>query len=618
MSNPYQEQDYNTDTLDTKLWSKILAYFWVYKKDIALIAVSMVTLAMVDVAFPFLNKVAIDTFILGGGDLSGLTPFIGVYVTLILTQSFVVFFFVRQTGKVEMQFAYDIRKQAFEKLQLLSFSYYDKTPSGWILARMTTDITRLTEIVSWSIIDLIWGGTLIVGVSVVMLWVNWRLALLVLMIVPILAVISIYFQRRILKEHRLTRRINSQITAAFSEGILGAKTSKTLVLEEQLGQDFNQLTGKMRQASIRAALLNALFMPIVMSLGALSTSLLLWRGGQAVLVGSLAFGTLVLFTQYVTQFFEPLRQLARILAEFQMAQASAERVLTLLNAEVSLVDSEAVMAKYGTILEPIETNYEPIEGRIKFDHVNFYYNEKEPVLQDFNLEVKAGEMIAFVGETGSGKSTLVNLLCRFYEPTGGRILIDGIDLQSRSIAWLHSHLGYVLQSPHLFSGTIKDNIRYGRLDASDEEIVQAAKQVSAHEFIMQMESGYDSEVGEGGSRLSTGQKQLISFARAILAQPSIFVLDEASSSIDTETEAIIQSTIESVLKGKTTFIIAHRLSTIVNADRICLIDHGKIVEMGSHKELMAKRGAYYKLYTNQFTEAQQFALLNRQESTHAS
>lgn len=618
MSNPYQEQDFNTDTLDPKLWSKILAHFWVYKKDIALIAVAMVTLATVDVMFPFLNKVAIDTFILGEGDLNGLTPFIAVYLTLIVIQSFVVFFFVRQTGKVEMQFAYDIRKKAFEKLQLLSFSYYDKTPSGWILARMTTDITRLTEIVSWSIIDLIWGSTLIIGVSVVMLLVNWQLALLVLMIVPVLAVISVQFQRRILKQHRLTRKINSQITAAFSEGILGAKTSKTLVLEDQLGRDFQGLTTSMKQASIRAALLNALFMPIVMSLGALSTSLLLWRGGQAVLVGSLAFGTLVLFTQYVTQFFEPLRQLARILAEFQMAQASAERVLSLLNAEVSLTDTEAVIAKYGGILDPNEDLYEPIVGHIKFDQVDFYYNEKEPVLEQFNLEVAPGELVAFVGETGSGKSTLVNLLCRFYEPKGGRILIDGVDIQSRSIGWLHSHLGYVLQSPHLFSGTIKDNIKYGRLDASDEDIMEAAKQVSAHEFIMQMEQAYDTEVGEGGSRLSTGQKQLISFARAILANPSIFVLDEASSSIDTETEAIIQSTIESVLKGKTTFIIAHRLSTIVNADRICLIDHGKIIEMGDHKTLMAQRSAYYKLYTNQFNEAQQYALLNKEESEHAS
>jgi ATP-binding cassette subfamily B protein len=617
MSYNFEEHDYNTDTLDTQLWSKILGYFWVYKKDLAKIALAMVTLALVDVAFPFLNKTAIDQFIIAG-DLRSLRGFALAYAALIVVQSLVVYYFVSMTGKVEMQFAYDIRKKAFEKLQLLPFGYYDKTPSGWILARMTTDITRLTEIVSWSIIDLVWGLTLILGVSGVMLWVNWRLALIVLAIIPVLAAISVYFQRRILKQHRETRKINSQITAAFSEGILGAKTSKTLVLEDQLYEDFNHLTTSMRHASIRAAILNALFMPIVMSLASFATAILLWRGGQAVLMGTLAFGTLVLFTQYIAQFFEPLRQLARILAEFQMAQASAERVLSLLSAEIKLSDEPAVIQRYGTLLDPKEAVYEPIVGNIHFESVDFHYNANEPVLQNFNLNVAAGETVALVGETGSGKSTIVNLLCRFYEPTRGQITIDGVPVRERSLGWLHANLGYVLQSPHLFSGSVKDNIRYGRLDASDEDIVAAAQRVSAHDFIQGLEKGYDTEVGEGGSRLSTGQKQLISFARAILANPAIFVLDEASSSIDTETEAIIQHTIEAVLKGRTTFIIAHRLSTIVNADRICLIDRGKIIEMGTHAQLMAQRGAYYRLYTNQFTEAQQAVLLNPQEVHHAT
>jgi ATP-binding cassette, subfamily B, bacterial len=609
MSERFEEQEFNTDHLDTKLWSRILKHFFVYKKDLTIIFVSMFSIACVDIAFPFLNKLAIDYFVLEKGDLAKLWPFGLVYGFLILVQVFVVYFFIKYTGKVEMQFAYDIRNQAFKKLQELSFSYYDKTPQGWIMARMTSDIGRLADIVSWSIIDLIWGSTLIIGVSIVMLIVNWRLALLVLVVVPFLAYISIIFQKKILQRYRLTRKINSKITASYSEGILGAKTTKTMGLEEQQSAEFRELTYSMKSESVKAAVLSAAFMPIVMGLGAFSSAMLIWLGGQQVLVGTIAFGTLVLFTQYASQFFEPLRQIARLLAEFQMAQASAERVLSLLNADVDLVDREDVIEKYGSILEPKTESYEKVNGDVEFENVNFFYKEEEPVLVNFNLKVNAGETIALVGETGSGKSTIVNLICRFYEPKSGMIKIDGVDTKDRSLGWLHSNLGYVLQAPHLFSGTIKENIRYGDLSASDEAIVEAAKRVSAHDFIMNMEEGYDTEVGEGGGRLSTGQKQLISFARAILANPSIFILDEASSSIDTETEQIIQIAIESVLHDKTTFIIAHRLSTIVNADRILLIDKGRIVEDGTHSQLMHMKGRYYRLYTNQFNEDRQNELL---------
>lgn len=610
MSERFEEQEFNTDHLDTKLWSRILKHFFVYKKDLTIIFVSMFSIACVDIAFPFLNKLAIDYFVLENGDLAKLWPFGLVYGFLILVQVFVVYFFIKYTGKVEMQFAYDIRNQAFKKLQELSFSYYDKTPQGWIMARMTSDIGRLADIVSWSIIDLIWGSTLIIGVSIVMLIVNWQLALLVLVVVPFLAYISIIFQKKILQRYRLTRKINSKITASYSEGILGAKTTKTMGLEEQQSAEFRELTYSMKSESVKAAVLSAAFMPIVMGLGAFSSSMLIWLGGQQVLVGTIAFGTLVLFTQYASQFFEPLRQIARLLAEFQMAQASAERVLSLLNADVDLVDREDVIEKYGSILEPKIEVYEKVNGDVEFEDVSFYYKEEEPVLVNFNLKVNAGETIALVGETGSGKSTIVNLICRFYEPKSGLIKIDGVNTKDRSLGWLHSNLGYVLQAPHLFSGTIKENIRYGDLNASDEAIVEAAKRVSAHDFIMNMEEGYDTEVGEGGGRLSTGQKQLISFARAILANPSIFILDEASSSIDTETEQIIQTAIESVLHDKTTFIIAHRLSTIVNANRILLIDKGRIVEDGTHSQLMHKKGRYYRLYTNQFNEDRQNELLH--------
>ena len=531
------------------------------------------------------------------------------YFICITLQAFGVYGFFWIAGRIEMKFSYQLRKDCFHKLNELSFSYFDKTPQGWIIARMTSDVGRLSEIVSWSMMDLFWGISLMIFTTVMMLSVNWKLALLVLMIVPILAVVSVYFQTRILKSYREVRKINSKITIGFSEGIMGAKTTKTLVLEDDNLEDFKRHTSDMRKSSIHAATLSAVFMPIVVGLGSISTASILWVGGHQVLLNVIEFGTLLMFTQYATQFFEPLRQIARLIAEFQMAQASAERVISLLESDVELNDRNDVKAKYGTIFAPKPENYERIEGNVEFEHVDFWYNEAEPVLQDFNLSVKAGQTIALVGETGSGKSTIINLICRFYEPKRGRILIDGVDYKDRSVSWLHSQLGYVLQAPHLFSGTIMDNIRFGKLDATEEEVMEAAKMISAHQFIMSFDDGYQTEVGESGSRLSTGQKQLICFARAVLADPAFYVLDEATASIDTETERIVQDAIETTMKEKTSFVVAHRLSTIVSADRILVIKKGKIVEDGTHRQLMELKGYYYRLYTNQFKESLERQLL---------
>ena len=348
---------------------------------------------------------------------------------------------------------------------------------------------------------------------------------------------------------------------------------------------------------------------MVLGLGSIGTAIALWFGGKGVLLQTLSYGTLVLFIQYTIQFFEPVRELARIFAELQSAQASAERILSMIETEPEIIDSEEVIAKYGDSLSPKKEIWPIIQGNIFFKNVSFSYKDGEKVLEDFSLDVKAGETIALVGETGSGKSTIVNLACRFYEPTEGLILIDEMDYTQMPIAWLQSNLGYVLQTPHLFSGTVKENIKYGKLDATEEEIIQAAKLVNAHSFIIKLESGYDSEVGEGGNRLSIGEKQLVSFARAILANPRIFVLDEATSSIDTETEHIIQEAIQTVLEGRTSFIIAHRLSTIRSADRILVIRGGKLTEQGNHKQLMKQKGYYYRLYTNQFMEEKELQLL---------
>lgn len=605
----FEEKTYNTDSFDLTLWKRILGLLKNQKLRFVKLAILNSVIAIFDVALPYLNKVAIDTFATGVGTKQELKIFMIVFVGCALVQAICVYNYFMIAGHMEMDTAYEMRKSLFEKLQSLSYSYFDVTPAGWLLSRLTSDVSRLSEILSWSLMDLFWGISVMLGSVIVMFTVNVKLAIMVLVIVPVLAFITRYFNLKILKNYRDVRKINSKITNGFNEGIMGAKTTKTLVLEDVNFKEFNEHTSNMRKASIKASKLSSMFYPIVFSLSSLSLSFILVYGGNKVLVGALGFGTLMMFTEYARQFFDPLNQIASLFAELQMAQASAERVLSLYDEKPKIVDTDEVIEKYGTIFEPKTENYEQLMGDIEFKNIDFYYLQDEYILKDFNLKVKAGETIALVGETGSGKSTIINLLCRFYEPVNGEVLIDGIDYRKRSIGWLHSHIGYVLQSPFLFSGTIKDNIRFGNLDATDEDIIRAAKLVDAHKFIMELEEGYDTDVGEGGSRLSTGQKQLISFARAVIANPSIFILDEATSSVDTETEQVIQETIDKVKKGRTTFIVAHRLSTIVNADKIFVIRHGKIVEQGTHLELLASKGYYYRLYTNQFIEDKEKALM---------
>ncbi len=599
-----EEEQFDADGLDTKLWLKIIKLLTQSKKHLFL-ALGFITVeAMIGVSLPILNRHVIDVYFAGIGSNTQILLFSLFYLCLIAVQAFVVYKFIFHSGIVERDVAYFTRKDIMKKLQSLSFSYYDVTPSGWIIARLTSDISRLSEILSWSLVDLVWGFAMMIALSVVMLIINVQLALVVLIVVPFVYLVSTWFQKRILVNYRKARAVNSKITGAYAEGVSGAKTTKTMALEAMHYGEFSALTAEMKAKTMRAVILNASYVPVVMLLSSLGTAGVITMGGNMALSAVIQIGTLFMFTQYAGQFFEPLRNISGILAQLQMAQASAERVLSLLETEPSLVDSDAVIEKYGTILDPIESAYEPIIGDIEFKDVNFSYNPSEPILKNFNLKVKPQQRIALVGETGSGKSTLVNLICRFYEPIEGQILIDGVDYKERSIGWLHHHLGYVLQSPHLFSGSVIDNIRYGNLEADDKAVYRAAKLVDAHDFIVALDEGYQTDVGEGGGRLSTGQKQLISFARAIIANPSIFILDEATSSIDTETEAIIQHAIENVLKDKTSFIIAHRLSTIVSCDRILVMRHGLIVEDGTHQELLALKGYYYTLYTNQFKEQQ--------------
>ncbi|WP_313120214.1 ABC transporter ATP-binding protein [Proteiniclasticum ruminis] len=577
--------------VDKTIWKEMFRYLSIFKKDFLILCGFMVGLAGMDIVFPLLTRYAIDTFV-ANGDYKGLTMVGVLYGILALGLGIIVFLFIRHAGKIEMGIVYKLRKDAFEKLQRLSFSYYDKNAVGWMIARTTSDATKISETVAWGVVDLVWGATMMFGVSVVMLIINWKLALVTLITIPVLALVSVFFEKKMLVSYRNVRKINSKITGLFNDGIVGAKTTKTLVREELNIEEFQDVTKEMKKTSIRAATLSAGYLPMTLFISAVGTVLTLLFGSNFLMEGTLTYGTLVLFITYARQFFDPVLEIARIYTEMIGAQAAAERVMGLLHEKEEIVDTEAEEKE----------DYGKIHGDVTFENVSFFYKEGEYILKNFNLQVKAGETIALVGETGSGKSTIVNLACRFYEPSEGKILIDGEDYKKRPQSWLHQNIGYVLQAPHLFSGTIKENIRYGKLTATDEDIIEAAKVVHAHEFIMKLEKGYDTEVGEGGGMLSTGEKQLISFARAIIGKPRLFFLDEATSSIDTESEAKIQKAIEEVLENRTSFIVAHRLSTIKNADRILVIDQGEILEQGNHEELLKKRGHYYELYTNQFVE----------------
>lgn len=598
----FEEMEYGK-RLDLNVVKRLAVFAKPYKKNIITLMVQMLFLALVDALFPKLNQYAIDNFAVQKS-LDGFWLFCLVSVGLVVFQAANVWLMIRNAGKIENCIPYDMRKGVFKKLQELSISYYDRTPVGWIMSRMTSDISRIGVSLSWHVVDFFWSIFLVIIMTVFMLATNVAYALMVLCVVPALVVLSFIFQKKILFNYRKTRKYNSQITAAFNEGITGAKTIKSLGIEENMLNEFEKTTRQMKDFSVRAATVSSIYTPLIILLGSIATGLVLWKGGVEVNRNITSYGTLVLFISYAVQFFEPVKQFARVFTELQYTQAAAERVVTLLGTENDIVDSRDVITRYGNMLESDKSEWPPFHGHIVFRDVTFRYREGGNILENFSLEIKPGEKIALVGETGSGKTTIVNLACRFYEPTQGSILIDGVDYRERPLLWMYSNIGYVLQEPHLFSGSVRDNIAYGRQDATLEDIIRAAKIVNAHDFIMKLEKGYDTEVGERGSRLSTGQKQLVSFARAILSDPGMFVLDEATSSVDTETEHLIQDALNKALEGRTSFIIAHRLSTIRSADRILVIDKGRIIEEGTHRQLIRKKGYYYRLYTNQLMEEQ--------------
>ena len=608
----YEEQEYKKP-FSFQVWAKMLPFFKPYKKYFVITIGLNLLLAGIDVLVPLFQSYAIDHFIVPD-TLDGIPIFAGVYIGLIVLQTVFVYVSVHAATTIEMCVGKDLKWAQFEHLQTLSFSYYNTTPVGYIHARVMSDTLKIAGMTAWGLVDMFWAFVYVVSVFGIMLLLNWKLALIIMMIVPCIALLTVYFQYKILHWNRKVRKINSQITNAYNEGITGVRTSKSMVVEEDNQNNFFKITKKMHQAAIHSARLNAIYIPTILLFSSIACAIVLERGGHMVQEELLQLGTLSVFISYAVVIFEPIQQLARLLADLISCQANIERVTDLLEQEPNVCDSPEVEEKYGDMFHPKKKNWEEIQGDITFEDVSFRYPDgKEYVLEHFNLHVPAGTNVAIVGETGAGKSTLVNLLGRFFEPTRGRILIDGKDYRLRSQLWLHSQIGYVLQNPHLFSGTLYDNIRYGRLDATDEEVREAAKQVSADVVAEKLEQGYESDVGESGGRLSTGEKQLISFARAILANPRIFVLDEATSSIDTQTEQLIQQATDHLLKGHTSFVIAHRLSTIRRADVILVVKDGKIIEQGTHKELLQAKGYYYELYSRQFEEEAAMGILSGQE-----
>ena len=552
---------------------KILPYLKNYKRSLAIMILGSLMGSGVDIGVPIFQRYALNHFV-GGGTLDTLPVFIIVYFAVIVAAALLNYAAAYQGMAIEVGIDKDLRNAAFSHLQTLSFSYFNQNSVGWIHSRVMSDTSRIGSLVSWTLLDSIWQLSYLIGAIVVMLVINTRLALLVLAVLPLTVLFFSLFQSKLTRVNREIREQNSVITGNFNEGI--------------------------SRKTVRAARLRGLFAATMHFASSLALAVVLWQGG---FIAKSQIGTFSLFMSYAQGMMEPVRWIVDAISDLITTQVNIERLDSLLNTRPDVTDSAEVLAKYGDSFDPKTENWEPIRGEIRFEDVSFRYPDgEETILEQFNLEIPAGSSLAIVGETGAGKSTLANLICRFYEPTAGRVLIDGIDARKRSQLWLHASIGYVLQTPHLFSGTVRENLLYGNPNATEEQIRQALKLVSADAVIERLEKGLDTDVGEGGDMLSTGEKQLLSFARAILADPRILVLDEATASVDTITEQKIQSAIDTVIQGRTSIVIAQRLSTVRNSDMILVVNDGKIVERGKHRELMEKRGVYYRLYTRQYED----------------
>jgi ATP-binding cassette subfamily B protein len=589
VSQTYDEEELNDNVSNSKaVFGRLYGLLKPHWKTMISAMISIALVAVLDAIYTLIQRTTIDQAILANNRAVLWQMYI-YYAILIVAQSVFVFAFVYLVGLQGERIRYDLRKMMFNHLQKLSLSYYSKTPLGWIMSRVTSDSEKMGDLLTWGITDLTWAGINIVTAAIFMLFIRWQLALIVIASLPLMLYIAIKFRKRIYHHYRLSRKANSRMTANMNENITGVRIVKALRREEKNLDNFKILSTEMFKSSYRAAYLSALFMPTIQTISAFSLGFVLWAGGNMVNTSFISIGSLQAFISFIMMILWPIQDIARVYAEMQNALASSERIFSLLDTQPAISNREQAIA------------IDSMRGDVVFEHVSFHYEDDDAqVIKDLSFNIPQGQNIALVGSTGGGKTTIVNLLCRFYEPTSGEILIGGKNYLDYKLEDIQSRIGVVLQTPHLFSGTVMENIRYGKLEATDSQVQDAAKLAGAHDFVLSFEKGYDQNVGEGGNLLSVGQKQLISIARALLADPDIFIMDEATSSVDTLTEALIQKGMHRLMSGRTSFIIAHRLSTIKGADKIFVIDDGRIAESGNHDSLMKLQGRYYRLYTQQF------------------
>ena len=586
-----QSEDVYDKGYDPKVARGLLRFVKPYYGQMLIALVFMIIVTASSVSGPYFVKLAIDEGI-SKNDLVALRNIVLIYSLISIVQWITNILRVRMMSRVGQNVLYDVRTAMFDHLQKLSLSFYNRYSVGRVITRVINDVGTLREFVTWATLAIVRDLLAIVGILFAMLTLDLRLSLLTFTVLPVMVVATIFFRRAARRNYRKVRAAVSWTNSVLAENVNGVRVVQAFSRQSHNYRNFKDYVNRyFLERSLDAAKVASIFTPIVDVLGAIATALVVYVGGTAVLGESITPGVLIAFVLYIDRLFDPIRDLSRRFDTLQSTMAGGERILELLHTPVEVQDAQDAR------------QMSAIHGEVRFDNVSFHYSDDPAlVLDGIDLQVRAGETVALVGETGAGKTTIVKLLTRFHDPTSGSVLVDGVDLRSVTQQSLRKQMGMVLQDPFLFNGSVQENILFGRLDASDEDVSAAAKAAGAHDFIMRLKNGYDTSVEEGGATLSVGQRQLISFARALLADPRILILDEATSSVDTQTEQIIQKALAALLKGRTAFVIAHRLSTITNADKIVVIHDGKIVEQGTHAELLANQEMYYELYKTGFQE----------------